>query len=89
MSGQLHYTLRVLLVIGFTYWLVLVSILVYLLLLSQRTELDHHLCAWAACTFVLLVIFGAVLVLGLLVVYYLGQAGKLHIFGQLYKTINS
>ncbi len=77
MSGKLHYTLRVLLVIGFMYWLVLVSILVYLLLLSQRSELDHHFCVWAACALVLLILFGAVLFLGLLVVYYRGQAGKL------------
>ncbi len=72
MGDRLHYLLNVLLVIGFVYWFVLVLILVYFSLLLQSTGSDHW-CVYIVCTLVLLIVFGAVLILGLLVVYYLRQ----------------
>lgn len=67
---RIYSVLKALLVIGFTYWLIVASILVYLLVLAQSLE-SEHLCVWVGCTFVLLVVFGAVLFLGLMVVHYL------------------
>lgn len=72
MRRGLYSLLKLLLILGFIYWLILASILVYLLVLVPAAE-SEHLCVWLACTFVLLVVFGAVLFLGLLVVYYLNS----------------
>ena len=76
---RIYSFLKLLLLIGFVYWLILASILVYLFLLVPTTGESEHLCVWLACTFVLLVVFGAVLFLGLVVVYYLntGEQGRL------------
>ena len=73
---RIYSLLKLLLLIGFVYWLILASILVYLFLLVPTTGESEHLCVWLACTFVLLVVFGAVLFLGLVVVN-TGEQGRL------------
>ena len=71
MSRKLFTLLKALLVIGFVYWIVLVTLIVYLLF-TQSISDSEHLCVWLGCTFILIIVFGAVLSLGVLVVYYLG-----------------
>ena len=71
MSRKLFTLLKALLVIGFVYWIVLVTLIVYLLFTQSLSD-SEHLCVWLGCTFILIIVFGAVLSLGVLVVYYLG-----------------